>query len=66
MVYVRLGLSEQGTLKPDLMMNLAAERRGIEIEPGALDIERRALLTGDDPAGARPIITDGVIETYPA
>ena len=65
-VYVRLGLSEQGTLKPDLMMNLAAERRGVEIEPGALDIERRALLTGDDPAGARPIITDGVIETYPA
>ena len=48
------------------MMNLAAERRGVEIEPGALDIERRALLTGDDPAGARPIITDGVIETYPA
>lgn len=65
-INTRLGLSEQGTVKPEVLMNLAAARCGVEIEPGALDIERCALLAGDEPDGARPIITDGVRETYPA
>ncbi len=65
-VNARLGLGEQCTLKCELFMNLAAQMCGREIEPGVLDIQRCSLLTGEDPVTARPIITDGVRETYPA
>lgn len=62
----RLRLCEQGTLKPELLLKLAAARLGREYEAGDADIARRALLTGDNAAAAQPIITDGVRETYPA
>ena len=47
-------------------MSVAAARLGREYEAGDADIARRALLTGDDAATARPIITDGAEQTYPA
>ncbi len=61
----RLRLCEQGTLKPELLIQLAAARHGVAYQPGDAQIIRRALLTGDDARTARPIITDGVRATYP-
>lgn len=65
-VHTRLSLCEKGTLKPELFIQLAAELQGHEYEMGDAEIIRLALLTGEDPATARRIITDGVLETYPA
>ena len=61
----RLRLCEQGTLKPELLIQLAAAQHGVEYNTGDAEIIRRALLTGDDASTARPIITDGVLATYP-
>lgn len=65
-LHARLRMCEQATLKPELLLGLAAARLGREYVAGDADIARRALLTGDDALAARPIITDGVEQTYPA
>lgn len=61
----RLKLCEQGTLKPETLLGLASARCGADYQAGDVEIIRRALLTGSDPACAREIITDGALETYP-
>lgn len=66
MLHARLRLCEQGTLKPELLLGIAASRCGQEYAAGDAEIARRALLTGADAGAARPIITDGVRATYSA
>ena len=62
----RLKLCEAGTLKPELLLQVACARAGLAYDTGDAVIVRTGLLTGDEASAALPVITYGVKEICPA